>query len=556
MTEMAKMTGTKEALKQPTGPGTAAGDYLTLEQAGLWASEYAGKEISTANIMYLIQYGRIRKHIFNGIRMVCKTELTSYYQSRIQGRIGPGSRADDWKKKLGEDLNWHLSFDRLREKDTTKHVHRLHPYKGKFIPQLVEYFLSSRTDEFKKEAPFRQGDIILDPFCGSGTTLVQANEMGMHALGVDLSAFNSFIANVKIGRYDFHKLAYETARITAALKEFVAETGAENARFEAELLSALNDYNQRFFPAPAYRMKLHNGELNEKEYAIPKEKEFAQIYHGLISKYRLQVRQPQSATFLDKWLLLPVRREIDFVFALIRELEDSPAKRVLAIILSRTLRSCRATTHADLATLKSPVTETYYCSKHGKICKPLFSISQWWTRYSRDTLERLKEFDGLRTETMQLCVAADARDPDFLQLLKNKNRDLYDRISAKKIRGIFSSPPYVGLIDYHEQHAYAYDLFGFARKDAMEIGPMAKGQGRAARASYAEGISAVLSNCKRFLADDFDVFFVANDKYGLYPGIADKAGMRIVRHYKRPVLNRTEKDKGAYAEIIFHLKNK
>ena len=153
------------------------------------------------------------------------------------------------------------------------------------------------------------------------------------------------------------------------------------------------------------------------------------------------------------------------------------------------------------------MTETYYCAKHGKICKPLFSISQWWTRYSRDTLERLKEFDGLRTETMQMCVAADARDPGFLQLLKNKNRDFYDRISAKKIRGIFSSPPYVGLIDYHEQHAYAYDLFGFARKDAMEIGPMAKGQGRAARASYAEGISAVLSNCKRFLADDFDVFF-------------------------------------------------
>ena len=90
MAEMAKMTETKKTLKQPTQPGTAAGDYLTLEQAGLWASKYAGKEISTANIMYLIQYGRIRKHIFNGIRMVRKTELTSYYQSRIQGHIGAG----------------------------------------------------------------------------------------------------------------------------------------------------------------------------------------------------------------------------------------------------------------------------------------------------------------------------------------------------------------------------------------------------------------------------------------------------------------------------------
>jgi len=40
----------------------------------------------------------------------------------------------------------------------------LHPYKGKFIPQLVEYFLDSHTDEFKKEVYFHKGDIVLDPF--------------------------------------------------------------------------------------------------------------------------------------------------------------------------------------------------------------------------------------------------------------------------------------------------------------------------------------------------------------------------------------------------------
>jgi len=68
-------------------------------------------------------------------------------------------------------LNWSLSFHHLREKDTTKHVHRLHPYKGKFIPQLVEYFIDNKTDNFKKERYFNKGDIILDSF--SGTTLVR-----------------------------------------------------------------------------------------------------------------------------------------------------------------------------------------------------------------------------------------------------------------------------------------------------------------------------------------------------------------------------------------------
>jgi hypothetical protein len=110
------------------------------------------------------------------------------------------------------------------------------------------------------------------------------------------------------------------------------------------------------------------------------------------------------------------------------------------------------------------------------------------------------------------------------------------------------------LIDYHEQHAYAYELFGFARHDELEIGAMTNGQGKEAREAYIQGIAEVLLNCKNVLADDYHVFLVANDKYNLYPIIAEKAAMQIVECFRRPVLNRTEKDKSAYAESIFHLK--
>jgi hypothetical protein len=228
----------------------------------------------------------------------------------------------------------------------------------------------------------------------------------------------------------------------------------------------------------------------------------------------------------------------------------------LTVILSRTVRSCRATTHADLATLVEPVTTTYYCKKHGKICKPLFTIVSWWERYAKDTINRLAEFDKLRTETRQICVHGNSENIDIFSELEKAKSDFAELAQKQKIRGIFSSPPYVGLIDYHEQHAYAYDLFGFERKDGLEIGAMHKKQSKAAQIEYANGISNVLNNCRRFLAEDFDVFLVANDKYNLYPQIAENANMQIVNQYKRPVLNRTEKDKQAYSEIIFHLKQK
>jgi len=66
----------------------------------------------------------------------------------------------------------------------------------------------------------------------------------------------------------------------------------------------------------------------------------------------------------------------------------------------------------------------------------------------------------------------------------------------------------------------------------------------------------VLNNCKQYLKDGYSVLLVANDKHNLYPLIAEQAGMKIVNQFKRPVLNRTERDRNPYSEIIFHFKSK
>jgi len=520
---------------------------LTIKEASEWATDHINKDVTPSNIAYLIQYGRIKKMQRNGTTLILENDLVEYYESLLD------KRKHDWKKRLGSDLNWSLSFEHVKEAETTKHVHRLHPYKGKFIPQLVEYFLDGHTDSFKKEIYFNKGDIILDPFCGSGTALIQANELGIHAIGVDVSSFNAMMTNVKVGKHDLVKLYTEIENITRSLNRYVHESGI--SKFDTKLASELTKFNRDYFPAHEFKRQVRLGNIDQNEYGGQKEKDFLNIYLNLVDTYNIDINiQEDSNEFVNKWYLPSIKSEILYVLDLVEEVEDADTQRILKIILSRTARTCRATTHADLATLKSPVTTTYYCSKHGKVCKPLFSILNWWKTYCKDTVKRLAEFNKLRTDTYQFCLTGDSRAINLLEGLQNRNKALGELAKTQKIKGIFSSPPYVGLIDYHEQHAYAYDLFDFERKDEFEIGPLSNGQGKEARDSYIKGISDVLINCKKFLVDNYDVLLVANDKFGIYPVIAKNAGMIINNRYKRPVLNRTEKDKGAYSEIIFHLK--
>lgn len=520
---------------------------VTIQDASKWATDYLDKEVSPTNISYLVQYGKVKKHGENGSTLVDLNDLRKYYAS------WHGQREVDWKKKLGDDLNWALSFDHLREKDTTKHVHRLHPYKGKFIPQLVQYFIDDHTDDFKTDVYFKKGDVILDPFSGSGTTLVQASEMGMHAVGIDVSHFNCMISDVKLHTYNFDSLKQEIDRIKKAIASY--EDDNRIVSFEKELMDEMYKFNSEYFPSPDFRYQIQQRKIDESKFAEEKEKEFLKTYNQLVKKYGIKLKQVKANSFLDKWYCQNVRKEIDFAFERIKEIKDMRNKKALAIILSRTIRSCRATTHSDLATLKEPQLTTYYCWKHKKICKPLYSIKYWFDRYASDTLTRLQEFDCLRTPAHFTVLPADSRTANIVSEAKKRNKALHEILEKRKIRGIFTSPPYVGQIDYHEQHAYAYDLFGFERKDELEIGPLYKGQGLEARRSYVEGIANVLNNCKKYLQDDYDVFLVANDKFNLYPEIAEESGMKIVNQFKRPVLNRTERDRNPYSEIIFHFKS-
>jgi len=355
--------------------------------------------------------------------------------------------------ELDVQLSW--SERELPERERTKHVHRLHPYLGKFIPQLVEELLRRHV---------AAGGRVLDPFAGSGTTLVQALESGHEATGIDLAAFNCLLMRVKTARYNPFTL-------------------------EHDLRDALGRYER--------------GEGRA----------------GAAAGYVAEWFAPQAADDLLRFRSL---------------VDDYAHADVLRVVLARAARSARLTTHFDLDFPSRPQREPYWCHKHKRECRPVERAEHFVRRYTLDTLRRLKEFAPLRGLHDVRVVHGDAREVDC----------------GEGFAAVVTSPPYPGLIDYHEQHRYAYELLGLDDLRERELGAAAAGTSREALARYVDGVAAVLARCAGSLRRGAPLLVVVNDRRELYPDVLARAGLRLDGRYRRHVNRRTGLRAGEYFEDV------
>lgn len=76
----------------------------------------------------------------------------------------------------------------FRTADTKQYTHSFHPYPAMMIPQVAGRIL----DEFGKKSK-----LLFDPYCGTGTSLVEANLRGINAIGTDINPLARLIAKVK-----------------------------------------------------------------------------------------------------------------------------------------------------------------------------------------------------------------------------------------------------------------------------------------------------------------------------------------------------------------------
>ena len=359
--------------------------------------------------------------------------------------------------RLDLALSW--SEADLPERERTKHVHRLHPYLGKFVPQLVEELLRRYVEP---------GGRVLDPFAGSGTTLVQSLESGYDAVGVDVAPFNCLLMRVKTDDHDVETLRRDLE---------AARAGMEAIAWDGEPASKASAYVQEWYA-------------------------------------------PRAAAEL---------------LAFRASLERSASADVLRVVLARAARSARRTTHFDLDFPRVPQTEPYLCRKHRRVCRPVEEARRFLVRYTTDTLARIETFAAVRGAGATATVLhGDARTLEL--------HGPFD--------GVVTSPPYPGLIDYHEQHRYAYELLGLPQHGDRELGRPANGLSRVAIETYVQGVADVLANARRSLRPGAAVCVVVNDRRELYPEILRRAGLRLEDRLERHVNRRTGLRAGEYYESV------
>ena len=118
----------------------------------------------------------------------------------------------------------------FRNEDTKQFTHCFHIYPAMMIPQVARGLIKLYG---------KKGDVLFDPYCGSGTSLVEGRLAGMNVFGTDLNPTARLIARAKAITYNLEELKCDISAFTSNLEEELQSVNSleqfdepENVTFE------------------------------------------------------------------------------------------------------------------------------------------------------------------------------------------------------------------------------------------------------------------------------------------------------------------------------------
>jgi 16S rRNA G966 N2-methylase RsmD len=262
-------------------------------------------------------------------------------------------------------------------------THQMFRFPAKFHPPIARQLILDHTSE---------GDVVCDPFCGSGTLLVEAAVTGRSAVGVDVDPLSVFLSRVKSSKVDMDALRSAAEVLTDALRPLKR-------------------------PPAEYRQRVHD-DLDETEYREQLVGHAAPAIPNLLHWFRRYV-------IID---LLRIKRAI-------QELPvDGQTRDVLRLVFASTLRGASNADPVPVSGLER-TSHMRARDKAGRLVDP-FAL---YEKKLRQTLLDVQQFQEQRSPDAE-CLSYEADASDALPA------------APAKFDAVITSPPYHGAVDYYRRH--------------------------------------------------------------------------------------------------------
>lgn len=292
----------------------------------------------------------------------------------------------------------------LSKQSTRYSLHGIHEYKGKFNPQMI------RT--VGNMLGLEAGDTILDPFCGSGTAILEAAHLGWNAVGMDLNPLAVLMTNAKANllRKGEDQFIEDTRDAVFFISELSDEIGRADTKFSEQ-----------------DRRKLAEA---AEDYDIP------------------------NRDYLERWFTDDVLHQLRVILAVVkREVSDEDCADALKVCLSNIVREVSLQEPADLRVRRRKNPKDNYPALD-LFCKEVEALTQ-----KLREADAITEKDRLK-QTLQQGSVRDSRLAKEVQAAMSEANS-----KASQIDGAITSPPYASALPYIDTNRLSLLLLGLIQSE-------------------------------------------------------------------------------------------
>ncbi len=190
-------------------------------------------------------------------------------------------------------------------------VHNWYCFKEGFSKKLVEHFI--------EKYGIRKGSVVLDPFCGVGTTLLTCKQNGIKSMGFDISPFFVFVSKVKTRDYNLSVLENDVKKALSwkferprelpsndFIKKALSQSALEDVVFYNSKINEIEDQASKDFLKLALIYSTTRGSWTVKDGALLRIVKGGRPPVGKIFKYKAKVMLKD----LKKANVKPVETEV------------------------------------------------------------------------------------------------------------------------------------------------------------------------------------------------------------------------------------------------------